>query len=72
MIIDIKKFKKNILFFIVSIGLLVFIVLISSIFGTSVAKLKEEELKISDVPQGIPAMDFKSVLEKAKNFKNKK
>ena len=44
MIIDIKKFKKNILFFIVSIGLLVFIVLISSIFGTGGAKLKEEEL----------------------------
>ena len=44
MIIDIKKFKKNILFFIVSIGLLVFIVLISGIFGTSGNKLKEEEL----------------------------
>lgn len=42
--IDIKNFKKNIMFFIVSASLLVFIVLFSLLFGSGTSNLDKEDL----------------------------
>ena len=47
--IDIKNFKKNIMFFIVSIALLSAIVLLSAIFGSGGSSLDKEELNNEDV-----------------------
>ena len=71
-VIETFKITTNKYIQIVRIGEKYYAIAIGKDEITLLGELKEEELKISDVPQGIPAMDFKSVLEKAKNFKNKK
>lgn len=71
-VIETFKITTNKYIQIVRIGEKYYAIAIGKDEITLLGELKEEELKISDVPQGIPTMDFKSVLEKAKNFKNKK
>ncbi len=71
-VIETFKITTNKYIQIVRIGETYYAIAIGKDEITLLGELKEDELKFSDMPQGMPAMDFKRVLEKAKNFKNKK
>ena len=58
--IDIKNFKKNIMFFIVSVATLVAIVLFSTIFGSGGSSLDKQDLNNEDV--NIPGLVISEVM----------